>query len=132
MQLGTEKGIFIREMLQVLTNLQREIYKLRWSLCGILTSFFFLKKIKNKKTSLFFLESTKDLCRRISSPSPDGWSSSGSLPVVTEALCRWISVAVAVLPSCQPKKSSTLAVLPSTVRYPLSRAPVAAVHGLWE
>jgi hypothetical protein len=47
---------------------------------------------------LFFLESTEPHCRQISSSSPDGRSSSGSSPVVAEALCRRISVAVAFLP----------------------------------
>jgi len=98
-----------------------------WHFDVILGFFFFFKK-----TSLFFIESTEPHCRQISSSSPDGRSSSGSSPVVIEALCHRISVAVAALPSRQPKKSSTPAVLPSAGRYPLSRAPIAAVHGLWE
>jgi hypothetical protein len=95
---------------------------------GLLFFFFFFLK----KTSLFFLESTEPLCRQISSLLQDGRSSSRSLLVVAKALCRRISVAVAVLPFRQPNKSSTSAVLPFTGRYPLSRALVAAVHGLQE
>jgi hypothetical protein len=85
---------------------------------GLLFYFYFFLK----KTSLFFLESTEPLCRQISSPSQDGQSSSRSSLVVAKALCHRISVAVAVLPFRQPKKSSTSAVLPFTGRYPLSQS----------